>query len=153
MNGIVPWRGTSLLDEMRRDLDATLSRFFGNDFDGKGETGMRSAVWTPRIDVSETEQALVVKADLPGVDPKDLDVSVADGALVIRGEKRAEKTEKKENFQRTERFVGEFYRSIPLPSGVDAERIVAQSANGVVTITVPRKPGATPRKVAVKPVD
>lgn len=148
MREVMPYRGFGVLDDVRREFDSVLSRFFGN---GEGlEREFKPAAWSPRVDVSETDKAILVKADLPGVAPNAIEVTVVDGSLAIRGEKREEKKEEKENVKRMERFVGSFYRSIPLPPDCDAENITAETANGVVTISIPKKPGAQPRKIAVK---
>jgi len=106
--------------------------------------------WTPRVDVEETDKEIVVKVDLPGVEAKDVEVCVIDGLLVLKGEKKEEREEKGKNYHRTERFVGQFYREVPLPPGVDPEKIVATSSKGVVMVTVPKKPEVMPKKIAVK---
>lgn len=150
MNTVTPHRGgLNLLDDMHREFDAMFKRFFGEP---AGEEAKRLA-WSPHIDVSETDKSLVVKADLPGVAPEDLEVTIVNGFLMLRGERREERNEEKENFRRCERFVGRFSRTIPLPDGYDAERVAAQASKGVVTVTIPRKAGAQPRKIAVKAAD
>jgi len=152
MKSLLPQRsGVGLFDEMRREFDSMMTRFFGEEVAGEDE--LKRFTWTPRVDVSETDKALTVKADLPGVAPEDLEVSISNGTLILRGEKREEKKEEREDFQRTERFVGRFYRSIPLPEGCDAERIDAKTAKGVVTVTIPKKPAAQSKKITVKAVD
>ena len=152
MKSFLPQRGgVGLLDDMRREFDSMMTRFFGENAVADEETSR--FVWAPRVDVSETDKALMVKADLPGVAPEDLEVSISNGALILRGEKREEKKEQKEDYKRSERFVGRFYRSIPLPEGCDAERIDAKTAKGVVTVTIPKKPAAQPKKIAVKAAD
>ena len=108
-------------------------------------------IWAPRVDVEETEKEILVKADLPGIDPKAVEISIQDNVLTVRGEKKEEKEEKKKNYHRVERFTGSFHRAIPLPPGADAEKMAATSTNGVVTITVPKKPEAQPRKITVTP--
>jgi HSP20 family protein len=122
-------------------------RFFAEPF----EEAAYTPAWAPRVDVEETEKEVVVKADLPGVDPEDLDVSVLDGVLILRGAKKEEKEEKGKSFHRVERFRGEFYRELPLPAGVDPDKIAATCAKGVVTVSIPKKPAALPKKIAVKP--
>jgi hypothetical protein len=94
-----------------------------------------------------------VKADLPGIDAKDVEVSVMEGTLVLRGEKKEEKKEERKDYQRVERFAGQFYREIPLPPGTDPDKIAASSSQGVVTITIPKKPEVQPRKITVAQQD
>jgi HSP20 family protein len=116
--------------------------------EGSGETG--GPVWAPRVDVEEDEKQYVVKADLPGVSPKDVEIQVADNMLILRGQKKEEREEKKKDYHRVERFEGQFYREIALPRGIDADKIQAKSADGVLTITIPKKAEAQPKKIAVQ---
>jgi len=151
MKSLIPARtnGVPLLDQMRDEMDQMFQRVLGWPVETAKETQLTT--WAPLIDVSETEKALVVKADLPGVDPKDVDVTVRDGMLTIRGEKKEEHEEKQKNFHRVERFVGQFFRSIPLPAGADETNVAATTGKGVLTVTIPKKPEAQPKKIAVKP--
>jgi len=87
---------------------------------------------------------------VPGVDPKDVDISIRDGTLMIKGERKEEREQKKRNFHRMERFVGHFFRAIPLPTGVDEDNIAATSGNGVITITIPKRPGSLAKKITVR---
>jgi HSP20 family protein len=140
-------RGVNLFDSFRREMEDLFDRFVGDD----GANGHTTAAWAPRVDVEETDKDFLVKADLPGVDPKDVEIQVVDNVLTIRGAKEEKKEEKKKSYHRMERFCGSFYRAIMLPAGADAEKLAATSGNGVVIVTVPKKPEAQPRKIAVQP--
>jgi HSP20 family protein len=129
-------------------MDTLFQRFFGPTMREGGEAPLQA--WSPRCDVTENDQQMSIKVDLPGVDPKDVDISFRDNILVVRGEKKEEHEEKNKNYHRMERFVGQFYREIPLPPGTDPEKIAAASTNGVVTITIPKKQGAQSKKITVK---
>jgi HSP20 family protein len=145
---LTPWHPTfGLLEPFRKEMEDVMERFFGD------EVGHRlpARTWAPRVDVEETDKEILVKADLPGVDPKAVEISVENGVLTVRGEKKEEKEERKKNYHRIERFAGSFYRAIPLPPGADAERVTASSSNGVVTVSIPKKPEAQPKKITVTP--
>ena len=151
MKSLIPWhrRLGGALEPFRQELDDLFERFFAEPIEGNGGEVMRA--WVPRVDVEETDKEFVVKADLPGVDPKDVDVSFRDGALVIKGAKKEKREEKGKNYQRMERFVGQFYREVVLPPGTDPEKITATCAKGVITVTVAKAPQAQAKKIAVKP--
>jgi HSP20 family protein len=106
--------------------------------------------WSPTVDVSEDKDAVTVKAELPGVEQKDIAVSLQEGMLTIKGEKRAEKEEKDKHYHRIERSSGAFYRSIQLPSVVDAGKVAATFKDGVVTITLPKSPEAKGTTIPIK---
>ena len=148
MNTLIPRRrrGPDLMDPFRQEMDDLFLRFF-EPRDGNGQTGVQTLA--PRVDVKETDKEIVVKADLPGFDAKDVDVSVVDDTLILRGEKKEEKKEDKKGYKLVERFEGQFYREIPLPPGTDPDKIVASCSKGVVTVTIARKPELQPRKVPV----
>jgi HSP20 family protein len=130
---MMTWRpGFGMLDPFRKGMEDLMDRFFGDD----AETGRALKTWAPRVDVEETEKEFLVKADLPGVEPKNVEIAVEHGVLTVRGEKKEEKEEKKKDYHRVERFTGSFYRSVPLPAGVDAEKVTATSANGVGMLTI-----------------
>jgi HSP20 family protein len=138
------------MEPFRREMDDLLQRFFGSN---TTELAEMTPAWAPRVDVEETDKDIVIKADLPGVEPKDIDITVVDGSLVLKGEKKEEKEEKKKNYHRIERFVGQFYREIPLPPGADADKITASTSKGVISVTIPKKPEAQPKKVTVRVQD
>lgn len=105
--------------------------------------------WSPAVDILETEDALVLKADLPDVKTEDIDVRVENNTLTIRGQRRFEKDEKAKGWHRIERSYGEFTRSFAVPSTVDTEKVAADYKNGVLTISLPKKEAAKPRQVKV----
>jgi len=149
MKTLTPWfrKNGGPLEAFREEMDEWTRRFFGTPL---AEFAAPKA-WAPSVDVEETEKEFIVKADLPGVEPKDVEVAFEDGSLILRGHKKEEHEEKGKNFRRVERFEGEFYRELPMPAGVEADKVSATCAKGVVTITVPKKAAAQPKKIAVKP--
>jgi HSP20 family protein len=149
MRSLIPWRRRDfpMLEPFRQEMESMFQRFF----EPLETEAAAVQPWAPRVDVEETDKEIVLKADLPGVDPKDVEITVIDGSLLLKGEKKETKEEKKKNFHRLERFVGQFYREIPLPVGTDPDKIVAKSSQGVVTVTIPKKPEAQPKKVTIKP--
>jgi HSP20 family protein len=106
--------------------------------------------WTPALDVTEGKEAITVKAELPGVDPKEIAVSIEGDLLTIKGEKEAKKEEKDEKRHRIERSWGSFMRSVRLPATVDAGKVSATFKNGIVTITLPKTAGAKGTTIPVK---
>jgi HSP20 family protein len=105
--------------------------------------------WSPSVDISETEDALTLKADLPDVKIEDIDVRVEHQTLTLRGQRKFEKDEKVKGYHRIERSYGEFVRSFAVPSTVDTDKVQADYKNGVLTITLPKKETAKPRQVKV----
>jgi len=140
-------RGVNLFDSFRREMEDLFNRMVRDD----GGSGQAMAAWAPQVDVEETEKEFLVKADLPGVNPKDVDIRVVDNVLTVRGGKEEKKEERKKNYHRMERFSGQFYRAIALPAGTDPEKVNATSANGVITITIPKRPEAQPKKIVIQP--
>ncbi|HEY8503831.1 MAG TPA: Hsp20/alpha crystallin family protein [Gemmataceae bacterium] len=150
MSALMPWqsRWGGLLDSFRKEFDDLVRRF-----GGPMEEAREVAQWAPRVDVEESEKEIVVKADIPGVDPKDIEVSVSDSSLILRGERKEEREEKKKDYHRVERFFGRFYRQIPLPSGAETDKISATCSKGVVTVTIPKKAEAQPKKIPIQAKD
>ena len=105
--------------------------------------------WAPAVDIYETEHELVVKADLPEVDPKDLDIRVENNILTIRGERKFEKKVNEDNYLRVERSYGSFSRSFSLANTVNPEAIKADYNNGVLTLTIPKREEAKPKQIKV----
>ena len=124
---------------LRQEVDRLFDRFF-EPWRGQ-EEAPAVGEWVPNLDVSETKDALLVKADVPGMEAKDIQVSLQEQMLTIKGEKKQEKDEKDENFHRVERSYGAFMRAVRLPVPVDAGKVAASFKNGVLTITLPKTPG------------
>ena len=114
-------------------------------------TGEQSSLtaWAPSVDIYETEHELVVKADLPEVDPKDLDIRVENNILTIRGERKFEKNVSEENYLRVERSYGSFARSFTLANTVNSEAIKADYQNGVLKLSIPKREEAKPKQIKV----
>jgi HSP20 family protein len=134
--------------QLQREMDQVLQAFFGGDLEGSSRMGL--AAWEPRVDVEEDDKHYIVRADLPGVDPKNVEISVVENNLILRGERKEEREEKNKNYHRVERFEGQFYREIPLPRGIDADNIQASCAKGVLTITIPKKAEVQPKRITVQ---
>lgn len=106
--------------------------------------------WSPAVDIYETENELVLRADVPDVDQKDIDVRVENQTLTISGERKFEQDEKTKGYHRIERSYGGFVRSFGIPPTVDPEKVAAEYKNGVLTISLPKKEAAKPRQVKVE---
>lgn len=135
------------LSEIHRALDHLFDRNYllENHFPSAELTQ-----WTPKIDIKEKDNQYIIRADIPGVDPKDIDVSLEQGILTIKGKKEIEKHEEKENYMHTERASGFFYRAISLPNISDPSKIKAKSKNGVLEITVSKNEKTQQRKIQVQ---
>ena len=136
-----PFRGATALEDQ-------VNRLFSDVFERKGEESSLTA-WAPSVDIYETEHELVVKADLPEVDPKDLDIRVENNILTIRGERQFEKNVNEENYLRVERAYGSFARSFSLANTVNSEAIKADYQNGVLTLSIPKREEAKPKQIKV----
>ncbi|HEY1184975.1 MAG: Hsp20/alpha crystallin family protein [Bryobacteraceae bacterium] len=106
--------------------------------------------WTPAVDIYETENDLVVKADLPDVDLKDIDVRVENQTLTIAGERKFEKQDNVAGYHRIERSYGNFTRSFAVPNSFDTEKIAASFKNGVLSVSLPKKEAAKPRQIKIE---
>ena len=126
-----------------------LNRFFNVELDDEDSTIATSA-WTPAVDIAEKDDHFLIKADVPGVDPKDIEISMENGLLTMKGERESETKEDKEGYTRVERSHGSFYRRFNLPETADSEDIAARSNKGVLEITVGKKEAAKPKKITIK---
>src|SRR6202790_2172705 len=141
LNRWEPFRGAATLQEQ-------VNRLFGNALEHSGEESNLTA-WAPAVDIYETEHELVVKADLPDIDPKDLDIRVENNILTIRGERKFEKKVNEDNYLRVERAYGTFSRSFALANSVNPDGIKADYQNGVLTLVIPKREEAKPKQIKV----
>jgi len=129
-------------------LQEQVNRLFESAFPRRTDNSALTS-WAPAVDIYETENELVVKADLPEVSEKDLDVRVENNMLTIRGDRKFEKKVEEENYLRVERTYGTFSRSFSLPNTVNTEAIKADYKNGVLTVTLPKRAESKPKQVKV----
>lgn len=115
----------------------------------EGESPLTTAAFLPAVDIYEDDKKVMLKLEVPGIDEKDLDVSVENNTLTVKGERKFEKEEKEENFHRIERRYGSFYRAFTLPSTVDTEHVTASYNAGVLKLELRKKPEAQPKQIKV----
>jgi HSP20 family protein len=136
----------ALTSTMKDDLDRLFDRFWEGNFPQIPAMGD----WTPALDVSETKDAIVVKAEVPGMDAKDIELSLLGDVLTLKGEKKQEKEEKDEHYYRVERSYGAFARAVRLPASVDGSKVTASFKNGLLTVTLPKAPAARGATIPIK---
>ena len=149
MTDLIRWRkGEDWgLTQMRREMDRLFDRFSEAwPFRGFAETGR----WMPTADVSETDKEVIVRAELPGMDSKEFDISLSGSVLTIKGERKHEREEKKENFHLVERSSGSFSRTLQLPVEVIADKVEASYKDGVLSVKMPKTEPEAVKKVEVK---
>ncbi len=135
-----PW---NFIDLLHRDLDRVALRRSGVDED-------TVARWVPAVDIVEEQERFVLRADVPGVDPADIDVSTDNGVLTVAGERQVQSRTEDAGVQRVERVNGRFSRRFSLPDTSDADGITAQSRNGMLEISIPKLPDVQARRITVK---
>ena len=130
-------------------LHNEINRLF--DSLGMDEEGtMPASDWMPAVDVTEEENRYVLHADVPGVDPKDIEITLENGVLTVRGKREFSDREERKGFRRVERVSGTFFRRFTLPDTADAEKISAHSKNGVLELVIPKQAKTQPRRIEVK---
>lgn len=130
--------------------ESRLFRSLINDACCENGSCRTEATWSPRLDVKEDEGAYRIFTDVPGVDPKEIELTFEDGVLTIQGEKKTEATEEKDGYRKVERVSGQFVRQLRLPDDVDTDAITATGKNGVLEIVVPKTEKAKPKKIAIQ---
>jgi HSP20 family protein len=129
-------------------LQDRMNRLF-QDYAPRGEQDLTTGNFVPPVDIYEDEHSVTLKVEVPGLDPKDVDVQVENHTLTIKGERKFEKEEKEENFHRIERRYGSFVRSFTLPSTVDTDNIKADYENGVLKVQLAKRAEAKPKQIKV----
>lgn len=137
-----PWR---LMGRLHREIDQLFGDAYATNTDGN-----KIVAWTPSVDVHEEQDSYTVRADLPGVTPKDIEVTAADGVLTIRGSRQIEKRDNQKGYERLERLSGDFLRRFSLPENARADDIKAKHTNGVLEVVIPKTPVVEPRRVSVE---
>jgi HSP20 family protein len=144
---LVRWDPARELDLLQTDVNRLFNSFFGTAT-GTPANG-QARRWVPSMDIVETAEHVVLRADLPGMTEEDVSIEARDGELVIAGERKAEHEDKGEGFYRVERAFGSFQRSLSLPDGVDLDRVEANFANGVLEVRIPKPEERKPRQIAI----
>ena len=133
----------STQDRFNQLFNETFARAFGD------EQGTSQRAWVPAVDIYETSDGLVLKAELPGINPDDVEIRVEDNTLYLKGERKFEKEAKEESLHRIERSYGTFSRSFALPGTIDADKVKANYENGILTLTMPKREEAKPRTIKI----
>lgn len=131
-------------------LREEVNRLFDDFFSGGLLTFPARGEWAPALDVSESDTRVTVKAEVPGIDPKDIDVSVTADTLTIKGQKKEETESKDQNYYRMERRYGSFQRAVTLPAAVDPSKVTAECKNGVLFVAMDKKEHTKARNVQIK---
>lgn len=138
-----PW---SLLNQLQRELERSQS-------DKAGEGSIATAEWAPAVDIKEVTDKFVIHADIPGVKPEDIEVSMEAGVLTVKGVKESEAKTEKEGYKRVERTFGSFYRRFSLPDSANGDAINATCKNGVLEIVIPKREAVKPKRINVSSVE
>ncbi|MFZ2450547.1 MAG: Hsp20/alpha crystallin family protein [Methylovulum miyakonense] len=139
---IVRYQPWGLLNQLQKELERG---YQGGASDGS----IATAEWSPAVDIKEEADKFVLHADIPGVKPEEIDISMENGVLTIKGEKRTEATTEQEGYKRVERSYGSFYRRFSLPDSANADAISAKSKHGVLEIVIPKREAVQPKKINV----
>jgi HSP20 family protein len=132
----------TMQEQMNRLLDLAWNREVSEE--------LSEGVWQPPVDIYEDEDSVVIKAELPDIDQKDIEVRIEDNTLMLKGERKLDHSLKKENYHRVERYFGPFQRSFSLPPTIDQEKVKANCERGVLTIILPKKEEKKPKQISVE---
>ena len=144
---LVQWRPFREVSRLRNEMDRLWDDYFGP---GRRALQPMEEAWLPAVDVSETGDKITVKAEIPGMEAKDIEISMVGDTLTIKGEKKVEREEKEENYHMVERSYGSFSRAMKLPAVVDPDKVEATYKNGVLTVVLPKKEEVKPKAIEIK---
>jgi HSP20 family protein len=144
---LVRWEPVREITSIQSEMNRLFNTFFDTPTAGNGSAARR---WIPAMDLVETDDHFVLKADLPGLKEEDVNIEVEENVLTVSGERKAEHEDKREGYVRVERSYGSFRRSLTLPEGVDAEAVTANFDNGVLEVRIPKPEERKPRRVAIQ---
>lgn len=143
---IMPWKPLREMEPFQREMDRFFNRFFGEALPARmGEEG-----WLPRLDIAETKENLVIEAELPGMDSKDIEVNLTGDLLTIKGEKKSERKEDGKHYHCVERHTGTFQRAFRLPASVQGNKVDASFDKGILTITLPKTEEAKEKEIKIE---
>ncbi len=142
---VIRYEPLNLLNQLQREMN----RLFENRL-GDEESGHLLADWAPAVDIREEPGQFIIHADLPGVEINDIDITLENGVLTLKGQRAGEKQEEARSYRRVERVRGTFLRRFSLPDAVDADKVAARCKDGVLELTVPKRAAAQPRRIAIE---
>jgi HSP20 family protein len=140
-----PW---AVQNGLQNEMKQVFDRLFGESSEGD-QSNVVTSQWAPRVDIREEPARFVIEADIPGVDPRNIEIHMDKGILSIRGERCSEAKEESASYTRIERSRGSFHRRFALPDTANPDGIAAKGAHGVLEIVIPKRPETTPRRIAV----
>ena len=146
---LIRWEPVRELNAIQSEMNRLFNTLFDSPAPGNGGSSHTQRRWIPAIDLVETADEFVLRADLPGLTEQDVNIELEDNVLTVSGERKAEHEERKEGYYRVERSSGSFSRSLTLPEGVDPESVKAGFENGVLEVRIPKPEQRKPRKVAI----
>ena len=146
---LIRWEPAREINSLQQEMNRLFSTFFDTPTAGNGSAASRR--WIPAMDLVETEDHYVLTADLPGLSESDINLEFEGDVLTLSGERKAEKSERKEGFYRLERSTGTFSRSLTLPEGIDPEAVTATFDKGVLEVRIPKPEQPKPRKISIAP--
>lgn len=141
-----PW---SLLNQLHGEVDSLFNRRLGR-YTEDNDQPVSSSDWVPAVDIKEEDNRYVIHADVPGVDPKDIEISMEDGVLSINGERHSETSDEREGYKRVERVSGSFFRRFSMPDTANADAVTAKSKDGVLEVVIPKQEKLQPKRIQVE---